>query len=88
MPMTVRVHYATSTKDARGTLHTYRNEIEMDFDVEGLTQEQKVMKMRQIQHFLHNELHGAIQAAQIADGIPPDFTHVNTKPVPVKAKQG
>jgi hypothetical protein len=75
-------------KEPNGTIHTYGLDVEMEVEEGSLTGEQKVAKMRAVSHFLHNELHKAIQAAQIADGLPPNLTHQDTAPPKVKAKNG
>jgi len=81
-------HYKNSVKDAKGNIHVYALDVEMEVDESGLNGEQKLAKMRAVSHFLHNELHKAIQAAQIADGLPPELTHKDTVAPKVKAKNG
>ena len=75
--MIIRVKYGQSIKDGKGNLHTYNAEVETDIDESTLTKEQKPAKIRQIQAFLHNEIHGAIERQQIQDGLldPAKATH-------------
>ena len=86
--MKITATYRNSVKDAQGALHTYGLDVEMEVEDANLTGEQKVAKMRAVSHFLHNECHKCIQAAQVADGIPPTLTHKDTGPPKVKAKNG
>jgi len=78
--MKVKARYGHSVKDGSNALHTYNLEVEMDVEDSTLNAEQKLAKLRAVSHFLHNELHKAVQAAQVADGIPVELTHVDTKP--------
>ena len=86
--MKITATYKHSIKDATGTIQVYGLDLEMEVDDSDLNGEQKVVKMRSVSHFLHNELHKAIQAAMIADGIPPKLTHKDTAPAKIKAKNG
>lgn len=75
--MKIRVKFGQSVKDGKGTLHTYNAEVETDIDESILKPEQKPAKIRQVQAFLHQEIHSAIEKQQIEDGLldPKDATH-------------
>jgi len=84
--MKIKAVYKQSIKDAKGAFHSYGLEVEMEVDESNMNGEQKVVKLRSVSHFLHNELHKAIQAGMIADGVPPELTHKDSVPAKVKAK--
>lgn len=73
--MKVKVSFGESIKDGKGDLHIYRAEVEKDIEETGLSPEQQLAKMRAVTHFLHNELHKAIQAQQVKDGVIETPTH-------------
>jgi hypothetical protein len=82
--MKVTVEFGQHAKDAKGTLFSYKSEVGMEIPEDGLTPEQKVAKMRAINHFLHHELHLAIQEQMVKDGLLDAVQHEIVKP-PAKA---
>lgn len=67
--MIITVKFLDSVKDAGGNIKTYSAELTKDVQEDGLTPEQVVTKMRAIMHFLHREIHVAVQEDQVKDGV-------------------
>lgn len=84
--MKIKATFKNTIKDAKEAFHSYGLEVEMEIEDGSMNGEQKIVKMRSVTHFLHNELHKAIQAAMIADGIPPELTHKDSVAPKVKVK--